>query len=551
MSFLKIISSHSKRKQRPKENKKLEIVQKKSSFNLFGKRNAPEKKRIIKKRKIVIQEPEPEQIPIEPEPEHIPIESEPEQIPIESEPLPFYKKYISLVGRDSDVYQLKRFIKSRFANPRINKYHGKIAYILRGKPGCGKSLLVKKVAEELKCRVLCFGADYFSIGTNKNKTKSRYEKLTNVCAEFKRKQHNNISLKDQFEKIIIPNIFNKGFGSRKIIVFDGIDGFHPSVISKIIPILKSLCGNKTKKGVKPKQSNPIIIISDDKYVPLHSKLKNSTFKKHIELCTLYDLQKNDTMALLKKIYYHENRIFDKELCLQLVNQSNGDIRYMLNQLEFEFLSNDSKIDNRYYDNNILDGMSCAHYIRQGGEPIDVSNRTVNFLFENYLTNITNDGSLEQMCKTADNFASYNLMNSGCYSDSFLKPEFKYNTKKWLKQPYYPYKRKNVWNKSYQSKDHSSILDLVTLIRKNSKLDCIYLISTLKDMSGKDKKEPNKKEMGYNKHILCPLGKSPFFPYQFNNKKLNYECSISIVNHENIKLEHVQHLSSQLFNYKYS
>ncbi len=184
---------------------------------------------------------------------------------------------------DKKTINLLRSFVENFKNQR------KKAALIYGPTGSGKTCSVHTLASDL-------GYEILEINASDTRNKDSINEIVGNSI----KQH---------------SLFNKG----KIILIDEIDG---------------LSGMQDRGGVQvltkllEESSWPIILTAND---PWSSKLKS--LKSKSLLIEFKDLRIKDTYKILKKICVEEGIKIDKELLLEIAENSMGDLRAAINDLQ--------------------------------------------------------------------------------------------------------------------------------------------------------------------------------------------------------------------------
>jgi DNA polymerase III delta prime subunit len=237
------------------------------------------------------------------------------------------------IGRDDVLRQIHSFVTDRLTHP-LTDQNVKVALALQGPTGCGKLTAIRHVCRTAKLRLQVLS-------------------LNDFC------HSSNLTFEEQlFSKMSSYNVIDR---VRPIVVIQGFDGWDVVQQRKIIKLLQEFEGNaprgpKRKKGSKnikalhvtvqdqihlvqsKRMCNPIILTLSDQYF----RERKNVMK--VSLLVKTSPPPENTMVtmgsrLAKRMQFQITETQLREIALS----SNGDLRHMMNQLEFWRGTTDGRI----------------------------------------------------------------------------------------------------------------------------------------------------------------------------------------------------------------
>ena len=203
--------------------------------------------------------------------------------------IPTAKSYI---GESGQYQRLQNWIQSRVNNLRLSES----VCLLRGPPGCGKTMMIDEIAKKLGVDVQTYGpGDLINSRVHANNSLTRA-------------------------------IFGRGFRKR-IVVIDAFEYIaqSPSMIHEIITkIVCKMHGVRAGKAlVQPQPSHPVILVGGLEYDPVWMRFKRKSIEITLNPLVDYKMQKilSSHMTISSR-----NRKF--------IYMANGDARLMLQQAKW-------------------------------------------------------------------------------------------------------------------------------------------------------------------------------------------------------------------------
>ena len=187
---------------------------------------------------------------------------------------------------------------SHWISKKLGNLVPTIGFLLSGPSGIGKSLLVNICTKKLKLQTIVFGPG-------------------------------DLNTQNAIENELKPALFNVRF-SPVVVVVDGIE--HMQKMSELLKIFKRLHGSKTdrtnKKTKYPLKSNPLILITDKQY-----DVKLNILNKFCSGLVLHTVKNDVLKTIATNIIRCEQIELPEKLLLEIINASDGNVRYMINQLQ--------------------------------------------------------------------------------------------------------------------------------------------------------------------------------------------------------------------------
>ncbi|MHA2277087.1 MAG: replication factor C large subunit, partial [Candidatus Kariarchaeaceae archaeon] len=206
--------------------------------------------------------------------------------------LPWVEKYRpnsrnDLVGNEEVIDQLQKFLKNW-------KYKtSKPAILLLGPPGCGKTSATHAIANDL-------GYIVTEVNASDTRSKNRIRDTLRITSEFQR-----LDYEDKKQLILMDEI-------------DGLSGrFDRGGLNEFINILKMT-------------RYPIVCTAND---PESDKIDTLIRKMKIRKLEFHRLEEYEVIELIERISNLENVKVDENIIERIAENSSGDIRAALNELE--------------------------------------------------------------------------------------------------------------------------------------------------------------------------------------------------------------------------
>ena len=313
--------------------------------------------------------------------------------------------------------------------------------LLSGICGIGKSLLVELILNEYKYNIINIGPE-----TDNNK--------------------------ETMERHIQPllKVTNTFCMAKNILVVSDIESTHDQgFITNLVNCIKI-----TKI--------PIIIICDNKY--------NQPIKPIIEYCYSINMTKptyNEVLQFIKKIMCVEHIHLTDSSVRELYEQSNGDIRFILNQLQFGLVTTNKNIQNLNIFDTTSKLLSVDETIDQKYDIYSLDNELhLLMLQENYINNIFNINDPVKKIEYISNSSNY-------LSDAdIFKTSLAYDTEQYV--TYSAISSTLKCNKKTLLK-FPQILGKLSIIHKNKKekMNNLYKITNISKHKSNTKKSSNSKK----------------------------------------------------------